>query len=252
MVLDGTNATFTYANNGFLCIYTQANSPFYGKIALGEPSYQSLCDHFIVQPNGTTWVGRGKCGFNSAGAFWLMHTDTTITTVAQFNTWLASNPTTFYYALAEPVDEEITNETLISQLEALEQAHSYEGRTHVMALAATGNAPHILAVEAVKSNNGTITNSGNYFSKPKLTIYGSGDIGIYLNGLQIFQIALGDEEYITIDMNAMEAYKDTPDNLKNRLVTGDYENFALQVGENQITFSGNVTKCIVENYSRWL
>jgi len=179
--------------------------------------------------------------------------DTRYTTVADMTSWLASNPTTVYYALATPVDEEITNETLIGQLEAIDtQAHAYKGRTHVTALAATGNAPHIIAAEVQTSSDGTVTNSGNYFSKPKLTIYGSGNIGVYLNGYQVFEIALGDEDHITIDTAAMEAYKDTLDNLKNRLVTGDYNNFALKVGENEITFSGIVSKCIVENYSRWL
>lgn len=165
---------------------------------------------------------------------------------------LTATPMVLYYQLATPTTTEITNEALIEQLEALGEAHSYKNRTHIMAIATGNNAPHIIAAEVVKSSDGTVTNSGNIYSKPKLTIYGEGDIGIYLNGVQIFQIALGNEGYITIDTDAMEAYKDTTNNLKNRLVTGDYENFALQVGENQITFSGSVTKCIVENYSRWL
>lgn len=107
-------------------------------------------------------------------------------------------------------------------------------------------------VQASRSSDGSITNSGNIYSKPTLTVYGSGDVGIYANGVQMFQIALGDEGYITIDTEAMEAYKDTLNNLKNRLVTGDYNNFALQVGTNQITFSGGVTSCVIDKYSRWL
>jgi len=158
-----------------------------------------------------------------------------------------------YYVLATPVDEEITNEALIEQLDNIYyHAHAYKGRTHVSSLAADGNVPHIIAAAVAQNNDGVVTNSGNYFSKPRLTIYGEGEIGVYLNGIQIFQIALGSEGYITIDTAALEAYKDTTDNLKNRLVTGDYENFALRPGENQLSFSGSVTKCVVENYSRWL
>lgn len=163
------------------------------------------------------------------------------------------NNTTFYYALATPTTTEITNETLIAQLEALyNQAHAYKGRTHVAAIAQGSNAPHIIEAEVQRSSDGNITNNGNIVSKPTLTIYGSGNIGVSLNGYQILEVTLGDEEYITIDTAAMEAYKDTLDNLKNRLVNGDYSKFALRPGSNMIEFSGTVSKCVISKYSRWL
>lgn len=96
----------------------------------------------------------------------------------------------------------------------------------------------------------SVTNVGNTIAKPIITIYGSGTIGITLNGSQIFNINLGDEEYITIDAAQMEAYKNGI--LKNRFVTGNYENLSLKVGKNTITFSGNVTKFDIINYSRWI
>lgn len=103
-------------------------------------------------------------------------------------------------------------------------------------------------------NNGeesfTIRNNGNYFSKPIMTIYGSGTINLSLNNVQIFVIQLGSEEYITIDSGQLEAYKDGV--LKNRLVTGDYSNFTLKVGKNVISWTGNVEEIEVENYSRWI
>lgn len=43
-----------------------------------------------------------------------------ITTVEDFKTWLSNNPVTVYYVLATPTITEITNETLINQLEAIE------------------------------------------------------------------------------------------------------------------------------------
>lgn len=96
----------------------------------------------------------------------------------------------------------------------------------------------------------TVTNSGNIPAKPIMTVYGSGGIGISLNGNQIFAIALGTEGNITIDTEAMEAYKGTV--LKNRLVTGDYDDFGLVVGSNTIAVSGTVTKIEFEKYSRWI
>ena len=107
----------------------------------------------------------------------------------------------------------------------------------------------------------TVTNIGNIEAKPKMTIYGNGYIVVKLNGEQVFIINLGDEEYIVIDTEEMEAYKG--DYLKNRLVTGNYDDFALKVGENKISFFGvssvndpqqtvgNVTKFDIVNYSRW-
>ena len=173
-------------------------------------------------------------------------------TVSGWNAYLTENPYTVYYALATPVDEEITDATLIEQLEALAEAHSYKGRTHINATATGNNAPHIIAAEVGVDNESTVTNSGNINSKPVIKIYGSGNIGAYLNDIQILQIALGDEGYITIDTNLMEAYKDTLDNLKNRLVTGDYSKFSLKPGANKIHFSGTVTKYEISKYSRWL
>lgn len=96
----------------------------------------------------------------------------------------------------------------------------------------------------------TVTNAGNAISKPILTIYGSGDITVSLNSNQIFSIALGDYEYITIDTNAMEAYMGGV--LLNRLVTGDYADFSLAVGANTLSFAGDVSEVLIENYSRWI
>lgn len=176
-----------------------------------------------------------------------------ITDVATTKAWLDANTPSVYYVLATPTDTEITNEALIEQLDAIaNQAHAYKTRTYVDSNAATGNVPHIIAATVVGSADGTITNAGNIYSKPKLTIYGSGDVGVYLNGVQMLQIALGTLGNITIDTDLMEAYTGTIDNLQNRAVTGDYSNFKLAVGANKISFSGSVTSCIVENFSRWL
>lgn len=170
----------------------------------------------------------------------------------EFKAWLTAHDVNAYYVLATPTDTEVTNETLKAQLEAISQANSYRGRTHIVSIESAGNVPHIIAAEVATDPSGTITNSGNIYSKPKLTIFGSGNVGVYLNGVQMFQIALGTNDYITIDTALMEAYQDNLQTLKNRSVTGDYNNFKLPVGDSEISFSGTVTMCVVENYSRWL
>lgn len=96
----------------------------------------------------------------------------------------------------------------------------------------------------------SIYNVGNIYSKPTLTITGTGNIGISLNGIQIFQIELGTAESITIDTTQMEAYHGTT--LLNRLVTGNYEKFKLNIGKNTITWNGNITQIELSNFSRWI
>lgn len=95
-----------------------------------------------------------------------------------------------------------------------------------------------------------VHNSGNIFSKPIITLYGSNTCGIYLNGSQVFSIDFGTNDNITIDTEALEAYSGTT--LKNRIVTGNYDNFYLPIGPNTIKFTGSVTRCYIRNYSRWI
>jgi len=96
----------------------------------------------------------------------------------------------------------------------------------------------------------SIRNSGNSYSKPTITIYGGGTIALSLNGSILFNIDLGSFDYITIDTNLMEAYNDTQ--LLNRYITGDYDNFRLNVGNNTISWTGDITQIEISNYSRWI
>lgn len=96
----------------------------------------------------------------------------------------------------------------------------------------------------------TVINKGNTEAKPIITIYGSGTVTVGLNGSEVFSIVFGDNEYITLDMADMNAYMGGV--LLNRNVTGDYNSFALNTGENTITIDGTVTSVTIEQYSRWL
>ena len=221
-----------------------------------------LSDNFYNTLFGTYYGSGGAirtygmtCTHNSSDNtfVYMSAPNSSITTADQFKTWFSAHNTTIYYVPVTATDTTITDATLIGQLEALNAAHAYKGRTHIISTAGSdANLPHIIEAEVLGSCDGTITNSGNTTARPKLTIFGSGNISIFLNGVQLFQVALGSEGHITIDTAAMEAYQDTTDNLKNRLVTGEYNNFVLNPGDNEISFSGSVTMCVVENYSRWL
>lgn len=103
------------------------------------------------------------------------------------------------------------------------------------------------------NNSVTINNRGNVYSRPTITIFGTGTINLSLNNNQLFVINLGNQAtQITIDTEALEAYRETPETLMNRSVDGDYDNLRLEVGANKISWSGSVTKIIINNYSRWI
>ena len=99
----------------------------------------------------------------------------------------------------------------------------------------------------------SIRNNGNYFSRPTLTITGYGDVNLYINGMQLLTIDFGTtSRTIIIDSEAMNAYNSDKTQFLNRIVSGDYDNIRLKVGNNVITFDGAVSKIVINNYSRWI
>ena len=95
-----------------------------------------------------------------------------------------------------------------------------------------------------------VRNSGNTIARPIITIEGEGNVSLSLSGKNAFAIAFGEDRSITIDTEKMEAYNGNV--LKNRHVAGDYDNFALNVGLNTISWSGKINKITLENYTRWI
>lgn len=95
-----------------------------------------------------------------------------------------------------------------------------------------------------------IRNGGNCQSKPIITVAGFGTILLKINGRPVLKIIMADDNSITIDSEKMEAYNGNV--LKNRQVAGDYDNCVLNVGANEISWDGNVTRLIFKNYTRWI
>lgn len=99
-----------------------------------------------------------------------------------------------------------------------------------------------------------VVNHGNIYSKPVLTIRARDVVTVSLNNLEVFSIAFNENtaETIIIDTAGMEAYSSSTGALKNRAVTGNYNNFYLPVGMSAIQFTGNVVKASLSKYSRWI
>ena len=72
--------------------------------------------------------------------------NTPFTSISDFKTWLSTHNTIVYYILETPTDTEITDATLISQLEEISKTLSYQGQTNI-----TSNTIALFDVEAYQS-----------------------------------------------------------------------------------------------------
>lgn len=98
----------------------------------------------------------------------------------------------------------------------------------------------------------SVRNTGNIYSKPTLTIVGSGAIKVNLDDTQILKITLSNTtETIIIDVAEMNA-TDTDGNLLNRRVVGDYNKLVFDKGINNLEVEGTLTSVTVDTYSRWI
>ena len=78
--------------------------------------------------------------------------NTDITSLDDWKTWLGSHNMTVYYPFATPTDTQITDVSLINQLNALDMAHSYDGETNIVISATGTNLPAIAKVTVTKNS----------------------------------------------------------------------------------------------------
>ena len=129
VVLDGTETGWGWADTARYTI-TTAN--------IG--AREAISDHFTyVNYTGHASTASPSFDISSNLASIGFH-DKDITSLNNFKTWLASNPTIVYYALATPTTTEITNEALIAQLEELLNAELYTGQNNISVTSAANLA----------------------------------------------------------------------------------------------------------------
>ena len=104
------------------------------------------------------------------------------------------------------------------------------------------NAPEI----TVTTSGTFITNPGSVFSEPVITVYGSGEITLMV-GMTIVELD-GITDSITLDSTLMEAYKGATG--MNGCMSGDFP--TLLPGQNAISWTGNVTKVVIQPNWRYL
>lgn len=132
VVLDGTQTG----------IYTSGAHPRYAvgvsgikRVSLASDVGAIISDHFTTSSVSAIYSGQdGAIGVhNSSYEIWL--SNSALTSASDWTTWLTSHPTTVYYALATPTTTEITDSTLLSQLNFI--ANLYGGTNNIM-LVGTG------------------------------------------------------------------------------------------------------------------
>ena len=233
--------------------YNIANFALSGGLSdyVGGSNNLALSDHFSAQT--TLGANTQTAGFflNQYKELYLRIESSKASTSADLKTWFSSNNTSFYYATGVETDEEVTGATLISQLDDIEEATSFDKQTNIIQV--NYIKPFIIGAVAMKdgSDSVIVNNIGNTYARPTLDLIGTGIVNIYLNGNQVFQVDLSEHNEIIIDTNKMEAY-DTSNNLMNRFVTGNYNSFKLQSGNNSIKVDGLLTSATITNYVRWL
>ena len=98
----------------------------------------------------------------------------------------------------------------------------------------------------VRTTPFSIFNMGNFESEPIITIFGNGNITLYVNNNRIG--LTGIQSAITLDSEKMNAYYNET-SLNNKM-SGEFPKF--EVGENFISWTGYVTKVEIQPNWRWL
>ena len=232
--------------------YKQADGNFYVMNFAQNKGYISgygLSNIFTYST--TSWVN--NCfGVSSTGALWVATGDTTITTQNELITFLENKNAIMYGVLATPYLSLIEDETLINQLDNIQNAMSYEGTTNIGQV--NNDKPFLLDLIAMEKGTDevVINNIGNVYAKPTIALEGTGETDIYLNNTEILKVDLSEKNKITIDTNNMEAYDPTDNSLANRKVIGNYNSMTLPSGNTTMKITGALTKATITDYSRWL
>lgn len=148
ITLTGSENWTAWASGSMYRYYTGG----YSSSVAGLPQTASaLSDHFRFAGVTSGNVDDNKFWFNMSSGTTVSNGNitfntSTITTVASWKTWLQSNSTSVYYALATPTDTEITNQTLVAQLEAI-LAGGTKGGVNTIALTPSAGATGTLEVE---------------------------------------------------------------------------------------------------------
>lgn len=156
VVYDGSENWYYNSGNKNL-IYTYNGSSYFptGTTYVNYSSGGTIaCDYFEARPQGSGM----QSGWSYAESPNIMICNydgkTNFDSSANFKTWLGTHPMTVYYQLDTPYDTQITDATLIAQLEALLGADTYNGQTLVSVSGDLASPLTITYTASIISNGG--------------------------------------------------------------------------------------------------
>ena len=147
VVYDGSEANWYYyvlGASGFTQYYRDLSG-----VAHSTSSIRAMSDYFTSGALDDRYRTANLVYTTNAGIAFNPYTSD-FADITAFKQWLSTHPTTVYYALANPTVTEITNQTLIDQLEALASATLNQGTNNIFTEIATGNAMPTLELNWVE------------------------------------------------------------------------------------------------------
>lgn len=150
VVFDGSESWAINTSYTYNVFYRTLNN--YARISNAQTTY---CEYYKGIENAGGIADFGNNYNNSIGVRTandnikdIYISNNSITSASDFKIWLSTHNTVVYYVLANPTYTEITDSTLISQLEALNGARSYTTQTNISQV--NNDLPFILDVTALK------------------------------------------------------------------------------------------------------
>lgn len=145
----------TGSENWVLMSTTARRTAYYTIISDMSPYTNSnntpemISNHFIpVSENGTWTQGLMSREKNNTNRAIFCMNPSLFTTTTDFTTWLSNNNTSLYYSLATLTDTQITDTTLISNLETiLADGHLKKGTNAIKTTATSTNLPTIIYIK---------------------------------------------------------------------------------------------------------
>ena len=120
--------TFTGGESWTLLSVNTRRAAYYSELSDMKPYTNGnslpnfISDRFIQKTGNSTWTAGIISCETSRPTYAYLCVQSNITTVDAFKTWLSTHNTAVYYVLATPTDTQITDATLVSQLNALDSA----------------------------------------------------------------------------------------------------------------------------------